>query len=141
MTKEKGTRPYGGYGSEASLPGVAGVKRPTPIFAAEGDLSNSRRAKAGRLQLAEIGTTKGLTARDARWRSGNSLNGPWRDRTLSATLASTIIAGTLLIDYVHFGNGEFTEVRVIVAGRRSGLPHSWDVLDLPNSSERSNSVP
>jgi len=60
----------------------------------------------------------------------------WRDN-LSLHFAPTMNCRDLIDRYVHLANGEFTEVRVIVAGRVVAYRNSGMFLDYETVRERS----
>jgi len=131
--EEKGTRPYGGYGSEASFTWFAGVKRPTPILPQREIYQHLVAQRREGYSSQKLRTQKCLTASDARLEKRQQLKG-LGVTTYPLHFAPTMNCRDLIDRYVHLANGEFTEVRVIVAGRVVAYRNSGMFLDLRDSS-------
>ncbi len=131
--EEKGTRPYGGYGSEASFTWVAGIKRPTPILPQREIYRHlvAQRQNGNDSQKAQ--TRGSWTARDARLERRQRL-GSLGVRTYRPHFAPTVTSRSLVDQYGQLVNGECTRDRVIVAGRVVAYRNSGMFLDLRDSS-------
>ncbi|MFZ1007169.1 MAG: OB-fold nucleic acid binding domain-containing protein, partial [Candidatus Sulfotelmatobacter sp.] len=131
--EEKGTRPYGGYGSEASFVWFAGIKRPTPILPPR----EIHQYLVARQNGGDIGqdviTQKAQTARDARFQRLKRL------KTFNVTIypphyIPTARCRDLAYRYGKLGNGEITADRVVVAGRVVAYRNSGMFIDLRDTS-------
>ncbi len=130
--EEKGTRPYGGYGSEASFIGYAGSKKPSPILPQREIhryLSAPRRgdeSRTGRKPRAR-------SARDARIEKRRKLI----DLGLTAytpRFTPTTRCRDLSDRYANLADGECTTDRAIVAGRVAAYRNGGMFLELRDSS-------
>jgi lysyl-tRNA synthetase class II/acyl-CoA reductase-like NAD-dependent aldehyde dehydrogenase len=131
--EEKGTRPYGGYGSEASFIWFGGIKRPTPILPQREIYQHliAQRPPGDGSQKAR--TRPLLTARDARLERRQRLGG-LGVRTYRPHFVPTVNSRNLVDRYGQLVKGECTQDRVIVAGRVVASRNSGMFLDLRDSS-------
>jgi lysyl-tRNA synthetase class II/acyl-CoA reductase-like NAD-dependent aldehyde dehydrogenase len=133
--EETGTRPYGGYGTEASFTYFAGVKRLTPILPQREIHRHLVALRQGEVPGALNGRGRNIiwTARDARLE---------RLRTLSRIgvtvypprFAVTASCQDLVERYTSLPNGECTTDLVTVAGRIVAHRNSGMFLDLRDNS-------
>lgn len=132
--EEKGTRPYGGYGSEASFIHFAGNKRPSPILPQREihhHLITTGRGKAG---AAGNGPKRRVpTARDARLEKLKKLSS-LGVRPYPARFVPTNICRELIEQYTNLPSGQSTDHRVIVAGRVVAHRNSGMFLDVRDTS-------
>ncbi len=128
--EEKGTHPYGGYGSEASYIGQAGHKRPSPILPQR---EIHRYLSAPRKGARDGRTPRARSARDARIEKRNKLI----ELGLTAftpRLTPTARCLDLVNRYAHLSEGETTTDRAVVAGRVVAYRNSGMFLELRDSS-------
>lgn len=133
--EEIGTRPYGGYGSEASFTYFAGVKRPSPILPQREIYRHLIALRQSESGGALNGHRRKVisTARDARLERLRKLNG------LGVTVypprfAATATCHKLVQRYANLISGECTNDLVTVAGRVVAHRNSGMFLDLRDNS-------
>jgi len=129
--EETGTRPYGGYGSEASFTYVAGVKRPAPILP-------QREIYRHLVALRQAEAAGALNGRDQKVKStarGARLERLQKLSRMGVTVypprfAATANCQDLIQRYTNLVNGECTDDLVTVAGRIVAHRNSGMFLDL-----------
>ena len=131
--EETGTRPYGGYGPEASFIHFAGSKRPSPILPQR----EIYRYAVG-IQGMESGNqreprSRSRTARDTELDKVRKLSG-LGVRCYTPHFVPSTNSGALVQRYENLVNGESTTCRVTVAGRILACRNSGMFLDLWDAS-------
>jgi lysyl-tRNA synthetase, class II len=131
--EEKGTRPYGGYGSETSFTWFGGIKRLTPILPQREIYQHLiEQQRAGARPSNGQGRRAG-SARDARlekWKKVSSLG----VTTYPPRFVPTVSSRDLVQRYGNLAKGECSQDRVIVAGRIVAYRNNGMFLDLRDSS-------
>jgi lysyl-tRNA synthetase class II/acyl-CoA reductase-like NAD-dependent aldehyde dehydrogenase len=128
--EEKGTHPYGGYGSEASFIGQAGTKRPSPILPQR---EIHRYLSAPRNASRDGRQPRVRSARDARIEKRNKLI-ELGLTAYTSRLTPTARCLDLVNRYSHLSDGETTTDRAVVAGRVVAYRNSGMFLELRDSS-------
>lgn len=130
--EEKGTRPYGGYGPEASFIGHAGSKRPSPILP-QREIHRYLAAPRGGGEARAEEKPRARSARDARLEKRRKLV----DLGLTAAGAHfvpTTRCAELAQRYANLAEGEHTADRAVVAGRVAAYRNGGMFLELRDSS-------
>jgi lysyl-tRNA synthetase class II/acyl-CoA reductase-like NAD-dependent aldehyde dehydrogenase len=133
--EETGTRPYGGYGSEASFTYFAGVKRSAPILPQREIYRHLVALRQGETAGALNGRERKVisTARDARLERLRKLS-RMGVTVYPPRFAVTANCQNLVQRYTNLVNGESTDDLVTVAGRIVAHRNSGMFLELRDNS-------
>ncbi len=133
--EETGTRPYGGYGSEASFTYFAGVKRLAPILPQREIYRHLVALRQSEAARALNGRDRKVmsTARDARLERLRKLN-HMGVTAYPPRFAATANCQHLKQRYTNLVNGECTDDLVTVAGRIVAHRNNGMFLDLRDNS-------